>query len=107
MFGEASEYARQDDIVTDFRKFDGRDILIVTKSSPDMARYAPYFRHVEVKPFEVHGVNFYLVLGYGFDYAEYRRSVLKPIKDKYYNIPAWLPHAPCYFCERYFPDSAG
>jgi len=44
------------------------------------------------------------VLGYGFDYASYRDTVLKPIKDKYYRIPDYLPHAPCYFCEKYFPE---
>ncbi len=104
VFGEGSHYARQDDIITDFRQFSGRDILVLKKSSPQPAQYSPYFRRVEIKPFEVHGVTFYLVLGYGFNYAEYRRLVLKPIKDMYYNIPVYLPHAPCYFCEKYFPD---
>ncbi len=104
VFGGGSHYARQDDIITDFRQFAGRDILILKKSPPDMAEYAPYFLHVEVESFELHGVPFYFVLGYGFNYDAYRTQVLKPIKDKYYAIPSWLPHASCYFCEKYFPD---
>jgi hypothetical protein len=43
------------------------------------------------------------VLGYGFDYDAYKQRVLQAIKDKYYSIPDFLPHAPCYFCEKYFP----
>ncbi len=104
VFGGGSHYARQDDIITDFRQFGGRNILIVKKSAPDMAQYAPYFKSVESRQFKLRGINFYFVLGYGFDYDNYRKLVLKPIKDKYYNIPAYLPHAPCYFCEKYFPE---
>ena len=104
VFGEGSHYARQDDMVTDFRQFSGRNILILRKSAPDMAQYAPYFKSVESRQFELRGVTFYFVLGYGFDYDNYRKLVLKPIKDKYYNIPAYLPHTSCYFCEKYFPE---
>jgi hypothetical protein len=104
VFGEGSHYARQDDIVTDFRKFNGHNILVLRKSAPNLAEYTPYFGRVEVKQFDLRGVTFYFVLGYGFDYDAYKRVVLKTIKEKYYNIPAYLPHAPCYFCERYFPE---
>ncbi len=103
VFGEGSLHARQDDMVTDFRQFNGRNMLILKKSAPDLIQYAPYFNKVESRPFTLHGVTFYLVLGYGFDYAEYRDVVLRQIKDKYYKIPAYLPHAPCYFCAKYFP----
>jgi Dolichyl-phosphate-mannose-protein mannosyltransferase len=106
VFGEGSYHARQDDIVTDFRQFGGRDILIVKKSAPDMTQYAPYFRRVEVRQVALRGATFYFVLGYDFNYGNYRRLVLKPVKDKYYNIPSYLPHAPCYFCKKYFPEDS-
>jgi hypothetical protein len=106
VFGEGSQYARQDDIITDFRQVNGHDMLILKKSLPDLMQYEPYFRRVEVKQFELRGVIFYFVLGYGFDYENYRKLVLRPIKLKYYNIPAFLPHKPCYFCEKYFPEEA-
>lgn len=104
VFGEGSRHARQDDILTDYRKYDGRNILILKKSPPDLMEYVLYFHSVESKQLTLHGATFYFVLGYGFDYTSYRDSVLKPIKDKYYRIPDFLPHAPCYFCEKYFPD---
>lgn len=103
VFGEGSLHARQDDMITDFRQFAGRDILILKKSAPDMAQYSPYFTKTETRQFVLRGVTFYMVLGYGFNYGQYREKVLRPIKDKYYRIPAFLPHAPCYFCNKYFP----
>lgn len=104
VFGEGSHYARQDDMLTDYRQLGGRDILILKKSVPDLMQYVPYFQSVESKQFKLRGATYYLVLGYGFDYASYRELVLKPAREKYYTIPSFLPHAPCYFCEKYFPQ---
>jgi len=106
VFGDGSRHARQDDLITDFRQYEGRNVLIVKKSAPDLMQYVQYFQSVESKQMVLRGVTFYFVLGYGFDYASYRESVLTPIKDKYYRIPGYLPHAPCYFCEKYFPGEA-
>ncbi|HEY6095113.1 MAG TPA: glycosyltransferase family 39 protein, partial [Gallionellaceae bacterium] len=102
VFGEGGLHARQDDMITDYRDFNGRNILILRKSVPQPGEYAPFFDQVEVKEMPLHGATFYLVLGYGFNYAHYHDQVLRLIRDKYYRIPAWLPHAPCYFCEKYF-----
>ena len=106
VFGEGSYHARQDDMVTDFRQFSGRNILIVKKSAPDLTQYAPYFERVENKQFNLRGATFYYVLGYKFNYEQYKNNVLKPIKEKYYKIPDYLPHTPCYFCEKYFNEGA-
>jgi len=104
VFGDGSRHARQDDMNTDFRQYGGRNMLIMLKSAPELMEYVPFFNSVEAKQFTLRGATFYFVLGYGFDYASYRDTVLKPIKDKYYRIPDFLPHAPCYFCEKYFPE---
>ncbi len=106
VFGEASSHARHDDILTDFRAFDGRNILVLTKSAPEAARFAPYFRGVEIKPFEVRGAKFWMVLGQGFDYAVYREAILEKARQRWYAVPKWLPQRGCYFCERYFPERA-
>lgn len=103
VYGFGSYYAREDDIITDFRKFKGRNILVLRKSPPDMRLYTPFFKRVEIRQFELYGVSFYLVLGYDFKYEAYRNGILRAIKDQYYRIPDYLPHAPCYFCEKYFP----
>lgn len=105
VFGMASSHARHDDLLTDFRRLDGRNILILRKNVPDARDYRPYFRSVEYRTFLLSGARFHLVLGRGFDYAAYRSGVLAQVRDRYYRIPWYLPQGRCYFCERYF-DSA-
>jgi len=104
VFGTASSHGRHDDILTDFRTLAGKNILVLRKNPPDPADYAPYFANVEFRQFDLHGATFYLVLGQGFDYPRYREGVLRPLRDRYYRIPSYLPLGHCYFCERYFPD---
>jgi len=102
VFGPASPYARQDDILTDFRLLDGKNILVLRKNPPEDPAYRPYFKSVEYRSFMVAGAPFYLILGRGFDFAAYRSGVLVPVRDRYYSIPRYLPQGRCYFCERYF-----
>lgn len=102
VFGAASSHARHDDILTDFRRLDGRNILVLRKNAPEDRDYRPYFRSVEYRTFVLSGASFHLVLGRGFDYAAYRERVLAPLRDRYYRIPSYLPQGRCYFCERYF-----
>jgi 4-amino-4-deoxy-L-arabinose transferase-like glycosyltransferase len=104
VFGTASSHGRHDDILTDFRKLAGKNILVLRKNPPNPDDYAPYFAKVEYRQFELYGATFHLVLGQGFDYPEYRERVLRPLRDRYYRIPSYLPLGGCYFCERYFPD---
>lgn len=106
VFGTASSHARHDDILTDFRRLEGRNIMVLRKSAPQPAEYEPYFRSVEIKSFAVEGATFYLALGRGFDYAAYRDRVLAPLRERYYRIPWYLPQGHCYFCERYFNQAS-
>lgn len=103
VFGPGSSHARHDDIETDFRALDGRNILVLQKTEPSRADYAPYFREIEIEGFTVRGAPFWMVRGRGFDYAAYRDGVLAKVKRRYYAIPAGLPQRGCYFCDRYFP----
>lgn len=102
VFGPGSSHGRQDDILTDFRQFDGKDILVVRKDPPDPKDYAPFFRAVQYREVTVRGATFHLVLGEHFDYSAYRDRVLALVRDRYYRIPAYLPQGRCYFCERHF-----
>ena len=106
VFGEGSSHARHDDILTDFRALDGKDILIVRKNAPQADEYAPYFHALETRRIELRGADFYLVLGRGFDYPVYRDRVLARVRAKYYAVPPYLPQTGCYFCERYFPGTS-
>lgn len=104
VFGEASSHARHDDILTDFRALDGKNILILRKSEFSADEYAPYFRELRHETFVLHGVTFHQIFGRGFDYARYRDTVLTTVRDKYYRIPGKLPQTACYFHDRYWPE---
>ena len=105
VFGKASSHARHDDILTDFRRLDGQDILILRKNPPPEEDYRPFFRSVEFRSFTEAGATFHVVLGRGFDYAAYRERVLAPVRESYYAIPRYLPQGRCWFCERYFGEA--
>ncbi|MHB0990096.1 MAG: ArnT family glycosyltransferase [Burkholderiales bacterium] len=102
VFGAGSRHARQDDMITDYRQMAGRNILTIDKSPPVLQKYTPYFAKVEVRKLVVRGAGLYLTLGYDFNYPAYRAGILAQIRDRYYRIPAFLPHASCYFCDKYF-----
>ena len=104
VFGTASSHGRHDDILTDFRALAGKNSLVLRKNPPNPADYAPFFAKVEYRQFELYGATYHLVLGQAFDYPRYREQVLRPLRDRYYRIPSYLPLRHCYFCERYFPD---
>ncbi|MGH8709592.1 MAG: ArnT family glycosyltransferase [Burkholderiales bacterium] len=101
VFGAGSSHARHDDIVTDWRRYEGRDLLILRREPPDLEVYRPYFREVEAQAVSARGTTHYAVLGRGFDYAAYRERVLAVVNERWYRIPAWLPVGGCYFFERY------
>ncbi|MDP3032786.1 MAG: glycosyltransferase family 39 protein [Rhodocyclaceae bacterium] len=103
VLGMGSSHARHDDILTDWRTQDGRDITVLRKSAPDQDEYAAWFQNVEIDSFEQRGARFWVVRGRGFDYAAYRDSVLTEVRRRYYALPPWLPQTGCYFCDRYFP----
>lgn len=106
VFGPASSHARHDDILTDFRAIDGRDVLLVLKQPPQPGRWEPYFERTERHEVTVRGATFHLVRGVGFRYERYRDDVLEDVRARWYAVPAWLPAGPCYFCDRYFPERA-
>ena len=101
VFGAGSSYARQDDILTDWRRYQGRDLLVFRREPPDLERYRPFFREVEVREVQARGIVYYAVLGRGFDYGAYREQVLPVVRERWYRIPGWLPAGRCYFFERY------
>lgn len=102
VFGEASSHARHDDIVTDFRRLDGQNILVLLKKPPELSKFGPYFKSLEFGELQLYGVKFYLVRGSGFNYTAYRDAILNRVREKYYAIPGFLPVGACYFCDRYF-----
>jgi hypothetical protein len=105
VFGMASSHARHDDILTDWRAHDGRDITVLRKTEPKPAEYDRWFAGVVTESFEQRGARFWVVRGKSFDYAAYRATVLADVRRRYYALPPWLPQRGCYFCDRYFPET--
>jgi 4-amino-4-deoxy-L-arabinose transferase-like glycosyltransferase len=101
VFGAGSSHARHDDIVTDWRRYEGRDLAIFRREPAELERYRPYFLEVEAISIPARGTIHYAVLGRGFNYAAYREGVLKVVRERWYRIPPWLPVGGCYFFERY------
>ena len=103
VFGVGTSHARQDDIATDWRSLDGKDLVVLRREAPGADEYRPYFKALEVKRIALGGGSYHAIVARGFDYAAYRARVLSDIRDRYYRIPHWLPAGHCYFFERYFP----
>lgn len=106
VFGEGSYHARQDDFITDFRKLDGQNIMVVTHKDRDVEACRPWFDEVEVKPIDVQEAHLLLVLCRGFNYQAYRDGILRQIARDYYTYPDWMkPFAkPGPFIRRYDLD---
>lgn len=102
VFGPASSHARHDDMLTDFRRLDGRDVLVLSKKAPVLTDYTPYLRDVQVDVLTVRGAKFWRIRGHAFDFAAYHAGVLEPARRYWYAIPGWLPQQGCFFEERYF-----
>jgi hypothetical protein len=103
VFGAGSKHARQDDIITDFKVLNGKNIIILRKLAPSQNEYADFFQNIETDKITIKEANFYFVKGYVFNYENYRKEVLMMIKEKYYNIPNFLPmpKGKQYFLDKY------
>jgi hypothetical protein len=106
VFGNGSRHARQEDIRTDFRELDGKNLLILEIGEVDESRYSNCFERVQIQPLipatkQDDTGSFFAVLGYNFKYQEYRQNYLRSIITRFYQIPAWLPHANNFFREKY------
>jgi len=88
VFGMGSKHARQHDILSDFRKYDGKNMLIICKSVPE--GYNKFFNNVIIEQKVIKDAVFYFVKGYGFKYEEYKKDVLARIKEQFYNVPPYI-----------------
>lgn len=108
VIGHGSPHGRQDDFITDFSAFDGRDLMVLSGGPKDGQATQPFFESVETHEIQIRGARIPLVLGRGFKFAAYRDSVLRGVAEKYYRMPAWLASwaQPAPFVRRYGLESA-
>ncbi len=104
VYGLGSSHARHDDILSDAGALAGKNLAIFRRTTPPPEEYVPFFESTETQTFALHGVTFYVVLGRGFRFDAYRDRVLRTVRDRYYQIPRYLPQGHCYYCARYFDD---
>jgi hypothetical protein len=97
-----SYHGRQDDIITDLRGLEGRDVLLIRRDPADSRQYQRWFRTVDLRDIHIRGTTFHLVLGHGFDFGAYRDSLLAEVRDRFYRVPRLLNWGQCYYCQRYF-----
>jgi len=100
VFGKGSYHARQDDFITDFRKINGKNILILSEV-PKLAAFSKFFESYEIHTMSIKGSELYYAVGNKFNYEQYRKLTLTRIRKRYYNIPSYLPHKACYMDDRY------
>ncbi|MHC4625005.1 MAG: glycosyltransferase family 39 protein [Planctomycetota bacterium] len=101
VFGKGSRHGRHDDMRTDFKQLDGRDILLLFHAGKYEPEYELCFERTESKHFELNGADYNLLLGYNFKYEQYRRTYLPIVVRRYYQIPDWLPGEGSFFHRKY------
>jgi len=101
VFDKASFHAREDERLTDYKKLNGKNILIFKRTASNLDKLSKYFSSSERKSFKVREATFELLIGNKFNYDLYREEVLKPINQDFYAIPDWLPVGQCEFKNKY------
>lgn len=101
VFGAGSRYGRQYDMITDFQALDGADLAILLFRLDRAAEFGAYFAQFDVTLLGQNPDGPWVLRGDGFDFAQYRENVLRPIAHTYYRLPAWLPAGRCDFLTRY------
>lgn len=100
VLGIGSHHARQDDIITDFRKLDGKNIVLISYSA-ELDQHRAYFDSLEIHSLPIADTKFHYFLGRGFQYENYRREVIESILSRYYQIPDYLPVGRCEMFDKY------
>ena len=82
----ASFHAREDDRLTNYKKLDGKNILIFKRTPLNLDPLGMYFESSERKTIKVREATFELLLGKNFKYELYRHDVLEKINQDFYDI---------------------
>jgi hypothetical protein len=111
VFGKGSRHARHDDILTNFKELDGKNMLILERGRVDESRYRSCFEKVQIESLapafggnlesRISNLEFSVVLGYGFKYQQYHQKYLRAVLQAYYQVPAWLPYSNNFMRQKY------
>ncbi|MBI4768118.1 MAG: glycosyltransferase family 39 protein [Deltaproteobacteria bacterium] len=101
-FGKGSKHGRQFDKLTDFSRYQDKNILIVRGGSPNEDFFRKFFEKIEIKENRIGDHPVFFIFGYKFKYTVYKEKILREILVSFYQIPSWLPCGDCYFKDHYF-----
>ncbi|MCL5674559.1 MAG: glycosyltransferase family 39 protein [Candidatus Omnitrophica bacterium] len=101
IFGSLSRSGREDDVISDFTEFNGKDFLIFCPEKPDKKFYGQFFKKVKIVTRKIDGATVYFVLGKKFIFRSYKNLILKKVLEDYYTVPKFLPHYGNPFKEKY------
>ena len=101
VFDKASFHGREDERLTNYKKLNGKNILIFKRTASNLDKLGKYFLSSERKTIKVREATFELLIGNGFNYKLYREAVLKEVNRNFYAIPDWLPVGRCEFKTKY------
>lgn len=106
-FSTGTHHGRQHDIITDWREWAGRDVMIFYRGTPKTEDFKGMFDSMRIETIEVRGQRFYLLLAENLNFEILKERFLIPVRDRYYNVPAWLPMKRCFYRDRYFLENNG
>ena len=101
VFGSLSASGRQYDISFDFKKIDGKDILIFSLEDIDVEKFSDFFERINKEKVKIFEGDFYLLFCKKFNYKNYREKILRKTYEKFYKIPEFLPAKGNFFKEKY------
>jgi len=97
-----SKYGRLDDKLVNIKKLTNKTINIFYKNSPNKFELEKVFDIVIINSFKILGQTYYIAICKNLKYKQYKKYYLDIQKEKFYNIPSWLPIGKCYFLDRYY-----
>jgi len=97
-----SKYGRMDDKLLDVRTITDKDITLFNKRPINEKQLEQICKSNKIEKVEIENANFYMATCKEFDYEKYKTFYLDVQKEKFYNIPDWLPVGKCYFKDRYY-----
>jgi len=91
-----SVFGRNQDLMTDFRMLDGRDMIVIPNGpTVAMGTFSRLFDSVEVLDVSTTRRQYHILIGHGFKYNIYRKNWILPVISMYYDQSA-IPVGACY-----------
>jgi len=97
-----SKYGRLDDKLINVKLLDGQNLYIFDDNKDVANTLRKNCLSVSLQTFSVKKASYYIFKCENFNYKNYKKEYLDIQKEKFYNIPKWLPIGDCYFNERYY-----